>query len=186
MILNYCALFEPRPKSSRPVAQIDTIVIHRIELTRLARPRFPTPAEFASEFRDTSAGAPGHGLGGGPSYSFVVTADGFVWQFAPLSQRTTHAKGHNSHSIGIACMGDFNKAQPTQVQWDALANLCADLNAMLDRDVTIRGHTDTPGWSADDSKVCPGKLMPVGILREAVRGKLLSRPRGVVPDGLVL
>ena len=65
-------------------------------------------------------------------YHFVIRRDGTVEQGRPIDQPGAHAKGHNSHSIGICLVGGISaegkpEANYTPVQWGSLIELVIKL-----------------------------------------------------------
>ena len=89
----------------------------------------------------------------GIGYHFVIRKAGTVERGRPKETVGSHCYGHNSRSIGINLVGDFQKAEPSTVQLEALGGLLADLCAEYGLDPstsTIVGHRDKGATE------CPG------------------------------
>lgn len=63
----------------------------------------------------------------GIGYHFVIRKDGAVKLGRPYWSIGAHAYGFNSNSIGIHVCGNFEQAEPTKAQLDALPQLIADI-----------------------------------------------------------
>lgn len=53
-------------------------------------------------------------------YHFVVDRAGRVWEGRPLVWQGAHVKDRNEHNIGVLCLGNFDRQQPTDAQLSAL------------------------------------------------------------------
>ena len=88
-------------------------------------------------------------------YHYYITKDGTLYPCRPESQTGAHAKGYNSHSIGICYEGGLDKngkpadtrtlAQKVTME-ELLQSLCVDYP-----DAEILGHRELPGVRKD----CP-------------------------------
>lgn len=89
----------------------------------------------------------------GIGYHFVVRKDGKIELGRPYWAIGAHAYGFNSNSIGIHVCGNFDLAEPTEAQINALPMLLADIcdaYGLTASDSIVMGHrdlmaTDCPG-----------------------------------------
>ncbi len=94
-------------------------------------------------------------------YHLVVRKNGDVERGRPEWAVGAHASGENSHTIGIHLSGDFNAAEPTNLQIEHTAMLIAYLTEKYDipcdRDHII-GHDECyVGVGHTDGSGCPGR-----------------------------
>ena len=89
----------------------------------------------------------------GIGYHFVVRKDGTVELGRPDWTVGAHASGFNSKSIGIHVCGNFDMAEPTEAQINALPMLIADIcdayGLIASADIVV-GHRDLMATA------CPG------------------------------
>ena len=89
----------------------------------------------------------------GIGYHFVIRKDGTVELGRPVECVGAHAEGFNYCSIGIHVCGNFDLAEPTEAQINALPMLLADIcdaYGLIASDSIVIGHrdlmaTDCPG-----------------------------------------
>lgn len=89
----------------------------------------------------------------GIGYHFVVRKDGTVELGRPVDCVGAHAEGFNYCSIGIHICGNFNLAEPTEAQINALPMLIADIcdaYGLVASDSIVVGHRDLMATE------CPG------------------------------
>jgi hypothetical protein len=107
--------------------------------------------------------------------------DGRVWQALPLDEIGHHGLRFSKSHIGIACVGDFRVKPPSEKQWNAAVDLCADLClffGVISR--RIVGHGEVPG-SHNGAKApgkpaaCPGDLWGMTAFRQSVRQDMRSK-----------
>jgi hypothetical protein len=85
------------------------------------------------------------------AYQFVIDPEGSIYEGRSLTVRGAHTGGHNTGTVGIVLLGDFQIVEPTDAQLEALRRLSA---CLIDRySIThLAGHRDfQPGITA-----CPG------------------------------
>lgn len=102
----------------------------------------------------------------GIGYHYVIRKDGTIERGRPKKTIGSHAYGFNKTSIGINIVGDFEQANPTNEQIEAVAQLIAELCAIYDlvpTPDTVKGHRDLMPTT------CPGKNL-YDIL-QTIRGK---------------
>ena len=103
----------------------------------------------------------------GIGYHLVIYPDGSVHQGRPIDTMGAQCEGYNNRSIGINLTGNFEIANPTQEQVDALVLLLSDLM----RQYNIPPEQVT-GHNAWNQTACPGRnldaLLP-DIVAAAVR-----------------
>lgn len=156
------------------------IVIHRISLARRAKGNLdPIPDSLldapalAQRFRDRDLGT-----GGKPPYHFLVRQGGTIEQLLPLSLRGAHAVGYNNMSVGVAVVGDFRHQEPQVAQLTSLEALCAAMVPVKRNGLLIVGHTQVPGSSHDETKICPGAYLNIPALVLKVRNRLQEQQPG--------
>lgn len=89
----------------------------------------------------------------GIGYHFVIRKDGSIELGRPDWSIGAHAYGFNSDSIGIHVCGNFDQAEPTKAQLDALPQLIADIcdaYGLIAADTIVVGHRDLMATA------CPG------------------------------
>jgi hypothetical protein len=84
-------------------------------------------------------------------YHLVIDKSGVIWEGRPINIRGANVSRHNTGTIGICVIGNFERVTPSAEQVASLARLCV---ALRDRfGIThIGGHRDFP----DQNTVCPG------------------------------
>lgn len=68
----------------------------------------------------------------------------------------------NLHGIHIELVGDFNKAPPSELQYQRLQILIKQINDKAGKQLEIKGHSDYA------SKNCPGKLFDFNRIRKEI------------------
>lgn len=89
----------------------------------------------------------------GVGYHFIVRKDGTVELGRPDWAVGAHAEGFNYCSISIHVCGNFNLAEPTEAQINALPMLIADIceaYGLIASDSIVMGHRDLMATA------CPG------------------------------
>jgi hypothetical protein len=130
---------------------IEGITIHRIGDT-LGKDGY----EITRAFRNREKYQAGWYTGGRVPYTFLILPDGAIDQMLPLWDVGPHALRWSSKSIGIACLGDFRKHEPTPAQWISACELSAALYLWINGGAWIKGHDELQGGSSDPTKSCPG------------------------------
>lgn len=85
------------------------------------------------------------------AYHFVIAASGQLYEGRPLNVRGAHTGGHNTGTVGIVLLGNFEVMQPTAAQMQTLQ---ATIRCLVDQyGIThLAGHQDfQPGET-----LCPG------------------------------
>ncbi len=104
----------------------------------------------------------------GIGYHKVVLPDGSVADGRPEYAVGAHAKGVNSHSVGITVVGDFDVSLPSPAQMAALVALTADLVGKYYVDASrVVGHRDVY-----QDTTCPGRMFPWAEFKRALQAKL--------------
>jgi hypothetical protein len=93
-------------------------------------------------------------------YHFVIDLNGGITQFLDYDARGAHCYGYNSHSIGVACIGDFRIEKTTDAQMYASQVLCRDLLFKYGETVRIKRHDDLRRANNQRIKGCPGRNYP--------------------------
>ena len=84
-------------------------------------------------------------------YHYVVEADPVRVRLGrAINQVGAHAKGNNSHSIGVCVIGSYEgEESPSPEQWAAATSLCADLLRQFP-EAKLYGHKER------GPTLCPG------------------------------
>jgi N-acetylmuramoyl-L-alanine amidase len=89
-------------------------------------------------------------------YHFVIDPAGRIFEGRKLYVRGAHTGGHNTGTVGIVLLGNFEEAQPTAAQLASLKALAAALAAEYGIK-WLAGHRDFQ----PDETVCPGRNLEV-------------------------
>jgi hypothetical protein len=98
-------------------------------------------------------------------YNFVVDETGQIYEGRSLNVRGAHTGGHNTGTVGIVLLGNFELMEPTEAQ---LAALKALVKSLADEYAIthVAGHQDfQPGVT-----LCPGRNLEArlpGLARES-------------------
>lgn len=108
-------------------------------------------------------------------YHYVIgngnktNVDGRIYETRSTKFMGAHVYGHNTDSIGIALIGNFDKTTPTKKQIESLTQLIIKIakehNIKIEN---IKGHREFPGVT----KTCPGKNFDMNELREKLKTEL--------------
>lgn len=121
--------------------------------------------EISQAFSNREKYQAGWYTGGRVPYTFLVLPDGGIDQMLPLWDVGPHALRWSSKSIGVACLGDFRKHEPTPAQWISACELVAAIYLWVSGGAWIKGHDELSGGSSDPDKQCPGKYWDMGDFR---------------------
>ena len=102
----------------------------------------------------------------GYHFGIELVADVVASQYEILVGRSlalagAHATGHNAHSIGICCVGDFDAVKPPKEQLEKLEWLIGELKAFFPSITKVSFHRDYA------NKTCPGKLFTKKLIEES-------------------
>lgn len=92
----------------------------------------------------------------GCGYHFVIRKNGEVEIGRPMDCTGAHAEGENYHTIGIMVCGNFEIAEPTDQQIEALAKLINDITdyyGLANTEECVVGHKDLMATA------CPGNFL---------------------------
>lgn len=160
MILPFKINLDPNWREHPRMRQkLDAILVHRID-----------SGSDAKGVMDAFHGAvPGAAevTGGQMPYHFIVEKDGAVVQCLPLSVKAPHGWKWNSHSVGVAAIGNFTIHPPAASQWRSALMLCFLLSEPQGWEV--HGHTEVAMSTKDPRKVCPGHLWPMDNFRAEMK-----------------
>ncbi|MBM4417370.1 MAG: N-acetylmuramoyl-L-alanine amidase [Chloroflexi bacterium] len=123
-------------------------------------------------------------------YNYLIDRDGKIYEgrYGGVGVEAGHAYGHNSGSIGIACLGTFTSAAVPMEMRTALARLIADRARFIDPldsswfvdgpMSNLMGHRDAIGYRPGQGTACPGDQLYAQLagLREQVVSYLGARP----------
>jgi len=169
-----CNIEPPRGKRDPRIANI--IVLHRIKgcgnnAEEIARWFYDHPDE----------GKTGRRM----PYHFVVLPDGTVEQAVKLRFEAPGALRLNKNGIQLAVLGDFRKETPTSEQLNAVQELCSLIVRW--NNASITGHTDTPGASSNQNKLCPGKHLSASWVNVHVKEYLSNEAKTILlKQGILL
>ena len=88
----------------------------------------------------------------GISYHYVIDGNGVIYQTQPLDKVSYHVGGHNTTSIGVGLLGNFDAREVPQRQYVALIRILRRLVRKFPT-AKIGGHRDLK-----DSTICPGRF----------------------------
>lgn len=90
---------------------------------------------------------------GGISYSFVIPKSGRIFEGCPVGRIGSHTGGHNTTSVGIALIGNYENDAPTKKQIAALVWLLIEgvKRGWWRQPILTGGHRDTKATA------CPGR-----------------------------
>ncbi len=140
----------------RDLSKVKYLIVHRIGVGE-------NGLEVAKWFESHSEAGTGRRM----PYHYIVSRSGCTQQCLPLSDRGAHAVRYNSASVGVACIGDFRKQNPTPEQNKSLIRLLTELKRRFPT-TTIARHDELPGASTDPFKVCPGPLLKLDHIKQQV------------------
>jgi len=127
----------------QPLAEVlNTIVVHHSAL-----PLSDGPLEIQAKHLSTQRYAD-------IAYHFVIDAAGEIYAGRDLQVRGAHTGGHNTGTVGIVLLGNFEETMPFEAQLDSLKRLGRCLRDTY-RITHLAGHRDfQPGVT-----VCPGAAL---------------------------
>jgi len=97
----------------------------------------------------------------------IETVEDYVTHFEGRDRFSTgaHTSGQNVGTIGICIVGNFDIEPPSQKVLDYLYKRL-DFYRTLYGSIQIEGHCDHPHPVTGHVKSCPGKLFPLGVIKE--------------------
>ncbi len=123
----------------RPLGVLQGVVLHQTGTDAGV-----TPAQIAA-FQVEQLGLPG------PSYHFLVGADGVIYRIHPLPVAVSHAGAYSARTVSVGLIGDFRQQPPGERQLTAVAWLIAYLLEHLGLEIeAVKGHEEL------DAVPCPG------------------------------
>jgi len=146
---NEHGLFDPQANPdgwqvyAAPLAQVlTTVVVHHSAL-----PLRDGPREIQRVHRATLGFAD-------IAYHFVIDGDGRLFEGRPLNVRGAHTRGHNTGTVGVVLLGNFERADPAPEQIASLTTLLLSLRDTYG--IThLAGHRDF----LPAETVCPGRAL---------------------------
>jgi hypothetical protein len=118
-------------------------------------------------------------------YHFIVSQDGQIWQVEDETRVAAHVGNHNTGNVGVALLGDFTNAEPSQAQLDGAARITqwvAGTYGIATDTAHVKGHRDWPGAAT----ACPGNRFHAILdqVRSAAGGNAPApQAMGLCPDG---
>lgn len=165
--------------ATRDMSLLDTIAVHRCgKDLKFNVDSGSTAEEVCAHFtgKDNKFPEMAKATGGEVPYSFMIggnlgapEADGVIWQCLPLSDIGRHAARWNVRAVGVAVIADPRVRPCSDAQYASLVDLLTLLCLAIKQGPScIKGHMELPGASSDPTKVCPGPLLPLDVLRADV------------------
>jgi N-acetyl-anhydromuramyl-L-alanine amidase AmpD len=128
--------------ATRPLSQIDTIVVHHSAVPSTAGGA--TPQGYA-QFHTTSS----YYMLPGIAYQMVIQPDGKVYLTNYLETVAAHTGTLNPTAVGIVLSGDFDSEPFTKTQEDALVNAIKWVQRKVGKKLKVGGHYQF------STKTCP-------------------------------
>lgn len=128
---------------TRPLSQIDTIVVHHAAVPSTAGGA--TPYGYA-QFHTTSP----YYMLPGIAYQMAIQPDGEVYLTNYLETVAAHTGTLNPTSVGIVLSGNFDNEPFTKIQEDALVKAIKWVQKKVGKKLKVGGHYQF------SSKTCPG------------------------------
>lgn len=151
----------------RARSDINTVVVHRIEVSQEDPSYADTAGDVARFFAEHEIGK--KATGGAMPYPILIAPDGSIVQTVPLERITPHARSHNKTGIGVGCLGDFRAREPSPAQLRSLVLVCASLCRSFEVNFdSVSGHDELTEASSDPDKECPGRAISMDELRRSV------------------
>lgn len=92
----------------------------------------------------------------------VSTKDGVIYKGRDIQFVGAHVKGHNTNSIGICLIGDFDNFTPTEKQLITVQKLIQKLMRLHHLEIkNVLCHREFEGVT----KTCPGTLFDMNVFR---------------------
>lgn len=86
------------------------------------------------------------------AYHFIIDRAGQIYEGRAINVRGAHTRSHNTGTVGIVLIGNFDNEEPTAEQLCSLERLILQLKNQYD--IThLAGHRDFP----NNDTVCPGE-----------------------------
>jgi hypothetical protein len=86
------------------------------------------------------------------AYQFIIDKEGLIYEGRDIHVRGTHTGGHNTGTVGIVLIGNFETEEPTAEQLCSLKRLAIQLKNQYDL-THLAGHRDFQ----PNETVCPGE-----------------------------
>lgn len=93
----------------------------------------------------------------GIGYHFVILPDGTMNQTNELDTISYHVANKNTPNIGICLVGNLSHHPPTPMQIASLKELISHINAVVGKNLAVRGHRDLQATE------CPGLMMKLPL-----------------------
>lgn len=137
---------------------VEEIIVHHTETPTAAQFRGIETVAAVRHFHTRERGWSETG------YHVMIGPGGEIFLCRPMTQEGAHCKGHNTHSIGVAYIANFDEEDPAEYAGLAVGQRV--VKALLERFglgvEAIRFHREFA------HKTCPGKKMRLGTYRAEV------------------
>lgn len=87
-------------------------------------------------------------------YHFLIDQSGQIFEGRSIAVRGAHTRGHNTGTIGVALLGNFETNPPVEIQWASVKSLLRYLVAKY-KLTHLAGHRDF----LPDETTCPGTCL---------------------------
>ena len=134
----------------RKLGRIKRIVLHHSATAPIETGDGLQDVRAFARYHVSTKGWPGIG------YHFVIPKSGLLVKTNELETVSYHVGRHNTPSIGICLVGNFDHVRPGEKQWEALDALLCHLGAVLGRRLPVTFHRQFA------LKSCPGKAITDG------------------------
>ncbi len=99
----------------------------------------------------------------------IFSKCGKIYEGRKIEFVGAHVKNYNEKTIGVCCIGNYDKKKMPKKQMESLINLLVKLSKEYNiKPENIKGHREYPGVE----KTCPGLMIDMEEIREEVRKRL--------------
>lgn len=98
-------------------------------------------------------------------YSWLVSADGDIWEGRGWDVQGAHTRGHNSSGIGVAYLGDGGRSVPPEAI-ASIVEVMDEADRRFGRKLIRKGHRDA------GNTACPGDILYAWLTKNGEPPKL--------------
>ncbi len=112
----------------------------------------------------------------GIGYHYLISKNGTIYHGRPRDVIGAHCEGHNSESVGISAVGNYETEQMPPIQWKAILDLVNELKAVYPG-AKVVGHKELYATA------CPGRNYPLEQLKAGIGPKeIIEEVLGMFKD----